>query len=454
MMRPSSYVPTLLMLSTSLLLVGGCAEEQSYPHRPITLTCPWAAGGGTDRVSRQVAAHLEQELGVPVNVVNATGGSGVTGHSRALHARPDGYTVGMATVELNMLHWRELTAISYEDALPLMSVNEDAAALFVSADAPWQNLAELTAAIEANQGEMTASGTSTGGIWHLALAGWLDAVGLGADAVKWVPEKGAHPSLQLLASGGVDMVCCSLPEADSLLDAGVVRPLGVMAEKRVAGYEDVPTFKEQGVDWVLVGWRGLVLPKGTPASVRDKLVGALKQIVQGETKVAGQTFPEFMEKQGFDHTWRPPEEFQQFLAANDEKFGKLLKNPAMSSVSESRIGPMVFPTVIGAALVLALGAVFVESRWSQNEKREGFGTVTRLGGLRIFLVAAALVGYILLAETVGFLLTAGVAMLVLLVAFDGRPVRDVLVTLVFVPAVYHLFVHLLGVPLPTGMLGW
>src|SRR5687768_3392103 len=98
------YLLTLLLLAAQT----GCRDAEEFPSRPIMLICPWAAGGGTDRVSRQVAAILEDELDIPVNVVNATGGGGVTGHSRGASAPPDGYTLTMITVELNMLRHRGL----------------------------------------------------------------------------------------------------------------------------------------------------------------------------------------------------------------------------------------------------------------------------------------------------------------------------------------------------------
>ena len=132
----------LLALVLPPLLIG-CGAEDSYPGRPITLVCPRAAGGGTDRVSRQIAVHLENDLGVPVNVINATGGRGVTGYSRGLHARPNGYTMILSTVELNMMHWIGLTGLTYRDGIPLMSLNEDSAAIVVRTDAPWQTLEEL-----------------------------------------------------------------------------------------------------------------------------------------------------------------------------------------------------------------------------------------------------------------------------------------------------------------------
>ena len=125
----------------------GCVGQERFPSRPITLICPWAAGGGTDRDSRMTAVYLETEPGVPVNVINATGGRGVTGHSHGLHAQPDGYTILMATVELNTMHWSGLTELTHADATPLMSINEDSASLIVRADAPWQTLGELEAEI-------------------------------------------------------------------------------------------------------------------------------------------------------------------------------------------------------------------------------------------------------------------------------------------------------------------
>ena len=81
----------------------------AYPERPVTLIVPWAAGGGTDATARIIASLLEKELGQPVTVVNRTGGSGVVGHAAIASAAPDGYTIGMITVEIGMMHWQGLT---------------------------------------------------------------------------------------------------------------------------------------------------------------------------------------------------------------------------------------------------------------------------------------------------------------------------------------------------------
>jgi tripartite-type tricarboxylate transporter receptor subunit TctC len=208
------------------LFAASCGAEKPFPSAPILLVCPWAAGGGTDRVARQMAALLEQDLHVPVNVVNATGGDGVTGHSRGALARPDGYTLTLVTIEITTLHWRGMTPVSAQDFAPVGLVNRDAGAVFVRSDAPWKSLRDLEGAIRAQPGQLRASGTATAGIWHLGLAGWLSRVGLKPTDVLWVSIAGSSPSLQELMAGGIDMVACSLPEAQALLSSGRIRSLG------------------------------------------------------------------------------------------------------------------------------------------------------------------------------------------------------------------------------------
>ena len=90
----------------------GAPARAAFPERPITLIVPWAAGGGTDAIARQVAMMLEREFKQPVNVVNRTGGSGVVGHTAIATAAPDGYTIGLITLEINMMHWVGLTDLT------------------------------------------------------------------------------------------------------------------------------------------------------------------------------------------------------------------------------------------------------------------------------------------------------------------------------------------------------
>ena len=149
------------------------------------------AGGGTDTTARYFAAMMEKELGQPVNVVNRTGGSGVVGHSAIAQAPADGYTIGMITVEISMMHWQGLTELNPTSYTPLALVNADPAGFTVRADSPYKSVREVLDYARANPGKLKASGTGQGGIWHLALAGLMNDTKLPATAIPWVPSNGA-----------------------------------------------------------------------------------------------------------------------------------------------------------------------------------------------------------------------------------------------------------------------
>ncbi|MBM3538365.1 MAG: tripartite tricarboxylate transporter substrate binding protein [Alphaproteobacteria bacterium] len=296
------------------------AEAQAFPNRPITFVCPWGAGGGTDATARIYATLMEKELGQPVNVVNRTGGNGVVGHSAFATAAADGYTIGMITVEIGMMKWAGISDLTYEAYTPLALVNEDPPGVTVGEGAKWKNIKELADDIKANPGKYKASGTSQGGIWHLALAGWLQKMGLKADAVPWVPSNGAAPAMQDLAAGGIDIVTCSLPEARAMIDAKKARPLAVMATQRNPTFKDVPTLKEGlGVEWNIGAWRGIGAPKGLPKNVSDRLEAVIKKIHDSKE------FREFMDGRGFGVVWADAAGFRKHMADDLAKMGDVMK---------------------------------------------------------------------------------------------------------------------------------
>ncbi len=289
--------------------------QANYPSRPVQVICPWGAGGGTDATARIISAILEKDLGQPFNVVNRTGGSGVVGHSAIATATPDGYTLGMITVEITMMHHQGLTELNPTSYTPLALMNEDPPGIQVRSDSPYKNIKDLSEAIKSKPaGTFKASGTGQGGIWHLALVGWLTAMGLKPDHVPWVPSNGAAPAMQDLAAGGVDIVTCSVPEAKAMLDAGKAISLAVMAPKRNAAFKDVPTLTEAaGIPYSVGAWRGIAGPKGLPPEVATKVTAALKKAFDSKE------FKDFMTSRGFGMTWGDPTEFAKFMAEGDAK---------------------------------------------------------------------------------------------------------------------------------------
>ena len=310
----------MLGAMAALALLTAFPVAAAYPERPITLIVPWAAGGGTDATARIIASLLEKELGQPINVVNRTGGSGVVGHAAIASAAPDGYTIGMLTVEIGMMHWQGLTDLTGASYTPIGLVNFDPAGVSVAADSPYKTLPDLLTALKNNPGKLKASGTGQGGIWHLALAGMLRDLKMDPASFAWVPSNGAAPGLQDMVAGGVQIAPVSLPEARALIDAGKVRPLVVMSDKRVGLYPNLPTLKEAtGSGWTLGAWRGIAAPKGIPAEARDRLAAALRKVVESKD------YTEFMAKQGFGVVYAGPEDFAKHMAKSDADLGVTMK---------------------------------------------------------------------------------------------------------------------------------
>jgi len=296
------------------------AAAQNYPARPITLIVPWGAGGGTDATARIIGSLMEKELGQPVTVVNRTGGSGVVGHAAIASAQPDGYTIGLATVEIGMMHWQGLTDLTSASYTPIGLVNADPAGVQVRADSPYKTVNELLAAIKANPGKFKASGTGQGGIWHLAIAGLLRDQKIDPAALPWVPSNGAAPGLQDMVAGGIEVAPVSLPEARSLIDAGKVKSLAIMNDKPSALYPNVPTLKAAtGSDWTMAAWRGIVAPKGLPAPIRDKLAESVRKVA------ASKEYNEFMSSRGFGVIYAGPDDFAKFMVKSNAELGATMK---------------------------------------------------------------------------------------------------------------------------------
>jgi tripartite-type tricarboxylate transporter receptor subunit TctC len=300
------------VVGLSLAALAGGAMAQNWPDRPITLVVPWGAGGGTDAVARMLASLMEKDLGQPVNVVNRTGGSGVVGHAAIAGAAPDGYTIGLITVEITMMHHQKLTELNPTSYTPIALVNLDPAGFQVRAESSYKNMNDVLTAIRANPGKFKASGTGQGGIWHLALAGMLRDAKIDPATVPWVPSNGAAPGLQDLVAGGVEFVPCSLPEARSLIEAGKVRSLSVMDSQRAALFPNVPTLKEAtGSSWATGAWRGIAAPKGLPPAVATRLEASVKKAYDSKE------YKDFMTQRGFGMLWGSSGDFAKFMAKGD-----------------------------------------------------------------------------------------------------------------------------------------
>jgi tripartite-type tricarboxylate transporter receptor subunit TctC len=301
-----SFTKRTLLALGAVLAFGGSAL--AFPDRPVQIIVPWAAGGGVDTVIRIFADGFEKELGVPVNVVNRTGGGGLTGHTFIATATPDGYTLGGASPEIAFYKALGLGDITTESFDLFSRVSLIPAGVTIRADAPYKDLKEFLAALKSSpKGAFTASGTGTGGSWHIAAGGLLKAAGMEADRIRWVPSQGGAPALQDLAAGGLTAFTGSPIEAKPLLEAGKVRTIALMTAERPATFPDVPTTKENGVDWTYQNWFALAAPKGIPQDRRQKLAAA------AERAMARPEVQSAMKARGITPVWDKPGEFDAYL---------------------------------------------------------------------------------------------------------------------------------------------
>lgn len=326
-MNRRTCLATGLAVGAVLATLGlPAAAQEDYPSRPIQLIVPWGAGGGTDAVGRVFASLLQEDLGVPVNVVNRTGGSGVVGHSAIANAEPDGYTIGIVTIEIGMMHHQGLTDLTHEDFDILALVNADPGGLMVSADSEYEDVSGLLDAIKAEPaGTFKASGTGQGGIWHLGLAGWLMSEGLEPDHVTWVPSEGAAPGITDMVAGGVDIVPSSLAEGRSMIEADRVRALASMSDERQDLFPDTPTVQEgTGTEYTHNVWRTVGAPAGLPDDVKATLEEAIKTAYDSEE------YQSFMRDRGFGLRWAGAEEATEIVAADDESLGNVMREAGLA----------------------------------------------------------------------------------------------------------------------------
>lgn len=298
---------------------GFVSETRSaeFPKRPVTIVVPWEAGGGSDLVVRALAKPLEKELGKPVIISNKPGGSGTVGTSRVAHAKPDGYTIGLIN-DTGLIHQHYYGVLDYkrDDLDPLALILRAPVFLVVNSHSPIKNLADFVNAAKEKEGMLTLGTAAMGGGTHMAIAPFFEKAGI---RVRPVAFNGGGSVVKAVAGNHIDSAVVHPSEVSGHVRAGNVRILGVLEDKRLKGYEDVPTFREQGYDVTGDVWRAFLAPRSTPAHVRQVLVNSLAAATRDQGYLNAVT------RLGDTPVWMGPEEFAKFMAEENERVLESLK---------------------------------------------------------------------------------------------------------------------------------
>lgn len=314
-----TFLTTVAVTAAASIFSGHLNVVQAYPDRPITVIVPYPAGGGTDIVARTASALLERELGVPVNVVNRAGGGGVIGSQAISDARPDGYTLGFLASDISVYKPQGLSQLTYENFTPIGQTNELPSGITVITDSPYKSAADLITAIKENPGKLKGTGAAPGVNWHVAYVGLMLALDIDPTSVIWVPTQGGTAGHLDVGAGNSTFSTASLAEARALIESDKLRPLAVMADRRLDMFPDVPTLKEAlEVDWTFRLWHGLVGPADLPQEVVDALALAMEKIVKEDE------FRKPLLERGFTLVWRDPAAFEKFMASDLAEMEKVL----------------------------------------------------------------------------------------------------------------------------------
>ena len=266
-----------LLIATLLAAAAGAALAE-YPDKPVTIVVPFAAGGPTDKVARDLGDVLRKQLNQPVIIENVGGAGGTLGAAKVAKAAPDGYTVllhhiGMAT---SPALYRKLPYDTLSDFEYLGMVNEVPMTLIGRSTLPANNMAELTKWIDANKGKINLANAGLGAASHLC--GLLFQQAVKVDMTT-VPYKGTAPAMTDLLGGQVDLMCDQTTNTTQQIEAGKVKAYAVSTIKRLTSpaLAKLPTLDESGLKGFNVSvWHGMYAPKGTPKAVQDKLNAAVR----------------------------------------------------------------------------------------------------------------------------------------------------------------------------------
>ena len=257
------------------IALGGLAQAAvaaGYPERPVELIVPWSVGGGTDAVARAFADAAGKHFPQPVIVLNRAGAAGSIGHQEGASARPDGYKLTMVTPEISLALLQGVGKAKFQDFTFIARLNADPIALVVRSDSTWNTLEEFLAHVKANPGTVNVSNSGIGATYHLAAVALEGRAGVSFNNV---PYQGAGPAVLGLLGGQVQATLATTGEVGTNVKAGKLRLLAVMADQRLKDFNQVPTFRERGIDLQLGTWRALALPKAAPAEI----VASWKQVV-------------------------------------------------------------------------------------------------------------------------------------------------------------------------------
>jgi tripartite-type tricarboxylate transporter receptor subunit TctC len=309
----------LALALVAALACASAAYAQAWPSKPVRYIVPFPPGGATDILARSIADKLSPTLGQPVIVENRAGAGGNLGTELAAKAAPDGYTILMVTVAQSISEslYAKLGYNLMRDLAPVILVARVPNVMVVHPSVPARSVKEFIDYAKANPGKVNFASSGSGTSIHMS--GELFKMLTGVDIVH-VPYKGSAAALTDLLGGQVSVMFDNLPPSMSHIKSGKLRALAITTTTRYSTLPELPTMVEAGVPgYESSSWFGIMVPTGTPKDVVARLNAEARKIM------AMPDVRERFDQQGAIASPGTPEDFDRFIRAEIEKWGKVVK---------------------------------------------------------------------------------------------------------------------------------
>jgi tripartite-type tricarboxylate transporter receptor subunit TctC len=308
------------LLAALAWVVLGAVHAQGYPAKPIRIIVPYAAGGTSDILARQLGPKLSEAWGQPIVIENKTGANGNVGADFVAKSTPDGYTLLLTDVGglvISASVYPQLPFNPAKDFTAVLMVSYSPHVLAVHPSVPVKDVRELLAFAKANPGKLNFAMSGIGGAPHLAGIEFAQRTG-----VQWtyIPYKGGSDAVTAVAAGQADVLFNGMLATWPTVQGGRLRPLGISSAQRVASAADTPTVAEQGLPGFETGsFQGVVGPAGMPRETVARLNADLGRILNlAEMR-------ERFAKQGTEVRTGTPESFAQWLREEQARWAKVVK---------------------------------------------------------------------------------------------------------------------------------
>lgn len=306
-----------LLSAITMATVLAASQAAAWPERGIRIIAPYGPGGSTDNAVRSLQPALEEVLGQSVTIENIGGGAGLIGTSKAMKAKPDGYTFSMnPTSTMASIYTRAMPYDVDADVQPVARAVRSWVALAVHPSLPISNVEEFIA--YGKEHRLTYSSAGVGGITHIYME--LIAMAAGIEMTH-VPYRGSSDALNALLGGHVNAMVDSnlLPQ----LVSGGAKGIGYINNEKWPGYPELPTLAEQGMDIPMLSWFGIITQKDAPREAVDGMAAAVEQVLQRDD------VKERLLKLALYPGFQGPEEFGAQIKKDQEAFKKVLTKLGM-----------------------------------------------------------------------------------------------------------------------------